>query len=477
METDIFELEKIARQLEPGETDRKKQIQSVYSYVDNFLAHLPEMPAYREGSPQKLMGLDIPDNGRELSTLLDLLKMEMDRIGINAASGKHLGYIPGGGIWTSALGDFIAASTNRYAGVAYASPPAVAIENKLIAWLCELVGYPATAHGNLSSGGSISNLIAIQAARDAKNIRAANMHKCCVYFTGQVHHCVHKAFHTTGLYEAQLRSIPMNEKYQMDTAALEVQMESDVSDGLIPTLVIATAGTTDTGAVDPLNEIADICEKYDAWFHVDAAYGGFFMLLPEMHTGFKGIQRSDSVVMDPHKTLFLPYGSGVVLVRNRNSLFESNARKAAYMKDTYGMEDVSPADTGPELSKHFRGLRMWLPLQLHGIEPFRANLREKLWLCTYFREKIGTLGFQTGPEPDLSVTIFRFSDDPENNLTQRLMDELHGKGTYFFSSTIIDGKMWIRCAIASFRTHKNEIDEALEMIRLCSEALVRKDFN
>ncbi len=470
---DILELEKIARQLEPGENGRKELIQSVYSYIDNFLKNLPGLPAYREGYPKNLIGLDIPEEGSDLSALLELLRMEMDRIGINAASGKHLGYIPGGGIWTSALGDFIAASTNRYAGVAYASPPAVAVENKLIGWLCDLVGYPANAHGNLSSGGSISNLIAIQAARDAKKIRAVNMHQCCVYFTGQVHHCVHKAFHTTGLYEAQLRSIPMNEKYQMDTGELVKQMKADVAEGLIPTLVIATAGTTDTGAIDPLDEIADLCEKYGAWFHVDAAYGGFFMLLEEMHPRFKGIERSDSVVMDPHKTLFLPYGSGVVLVRNREALFESNARKAAYMKDTYGMEDVSPADTGPELSKHFRGMRMWLPLQLHGLQPFRANLREKRWLCTYFRDQVNSLGFQTGPEPDLSVTIFRFKNDPENVRTQALMDELHRQGTYFFSSTLIDRAMWIRCAIASFRTHKDEIDGALEMIRVCSEQFLQ----
>ncbi len=468
MNTELSDIEKVARQLEPGEKSRQELITKIVGYINEFLTSLPEMPAYQQGIPERILNLEVGEKGKSLDSLLSVLEKELETIGINAASGRHLGYIPGGGIWTAALADFIAASTNRYAGVAYASPPAVAIENKMIQWMSELVGYPDTAHGNLSSGGSVSNQIAIQAARDARNIGAANVRQSTIYFTPQVHHCVHKAFHTTGLHEAVHRQIPMTDEYRMDTDALAEQLKRDTEEGLVPVMVIATAGTTDTGAIDPLDRIADLCQQYEAWFHVDAAYGGFFMLSGQLAPRFRGIERSDSLVMDPHKTLFLPYGSGVVLVRDRRHLFASNQRKAAYMKDTYGIEDISPADTGPELSKHFRGLRMWLPLHYHGLEPFRANLTEKHLLCLHFRERMQEHGFEVGPVPDLSVTIFRLKDDPENKKTQALVDSLHEKGTYFFSSTLINGVLWIRCAIASFRTHQKEVEEAVSLIVECS---------
>lgn len=469
MESD--KLEKLGSTLEPDRHTLHEYISKTIAYLERFLEELPEKPAYHDRQPEAIPALEVTPDGRPYDRLLDILKEELENTGINAASGKHLGYIPGGGIVTSGLADLIAAVTNRYAGVAYASPAAVAIENKIIEWMAGLVGYPDTAHGNLSSGGSVSNQIAIQAARDACGIGAANVRQSTIYFTSQVHHCVHKAFHTTGLHEALHREIPVTEEFRMDVSALKEQMQKDVAEGLTPVMVIATAGTTDTGAIDPLDAIADLCREYGAWFHVDAAYGGFFILADELKPRFRGIERSDSVVMDPHKTLFLPYGSGVVLVRNRKQLLASNQRKAAYMKDAYGVEDISPADTGPELSKHFRGLRMWLPLQLHGTEPFRANLLEKHLLCLHFRERILSMGFEAGPEPDLSVTIFRYPDDPENMRTQALNEAMHRRGTYFFSSTTIADKLWIRCAIASFRTHRKEIDEALEVISECSSVV------
>jgi glutamate/tyrosine decarboxylase-like PLP-dependent enzyme len=144
------------------------------------------------------------------------------------------------------------------------------------------------------------------------------------------------------------------------------------------------------------------------------------------------------------------------------------------MKDAYGLEEIDPADTGPELTRHFRGMRMWLPLHLHGLAPFKANLEEKLLLCRYFHEQIGKMGFETGSYPDLSVAIFRIADDPDNDLNEQLIKALHEDGRVFFSSTVISGKRWIRCAVVSFRTHLNEIKLALSMIKEISDALSKK---
>lgn len=467
----LKQLEKIARQLEPTRSMRSDIFRKANSYINHFIETLPDSLGYKNGECTNLHKLNIEEQGKPLDFLLDILKEEVDAVGINSASGAHLGYIPGGGIWSSAVADMLAATSNRYAGIAYSSPGAVAIENQMIRWLSSIMGYPETAHGNLSSGGSIASQIAIQTARDAHNIHSKNVSEAVIYVTGQTHHSIHKAFYTTGLHEATIRKIPVNNYYQMDTEALQSQMERDSASGLTPFLVIATAGTTNTGAIDPLDDIAHLCRKYGTWFHVDAAYGGFFLLVDELTAKFKGIEQSDSVVMDPHKTLFIPYGLGIVLVKNKSALLNSFSSKAAYMKEAYASEDISPADCGPELSKHFRGLRMWLPLHLHGLEPFRANLEEKILLCRFFHQEIGKTGLQIGPDPELSISLFRYSGDENNVLTQKLLETLHADGSFFFSSTTIDDKLWIRCAVVSFRTHIREIKLALEMLRKAMDSV------
>ncbi|MEZ5042924.1 MAG: aminotransferase class V-fold PLP-dependent enzyme [Saprospiraceae bacterium] len=460
----IIALEKTARQLEPSQVERKTIWEQGMTYIEDFIETLPLKKAYQAADCPQLSNLVITEEAKPFEQLLAIVREEVDHAGINSASGGHLGYIPGGALWASAIGDLLVAATNRYAGIFFSCPGAVIMENQLIRWLCSLVGFPATAHGNLSSGGSIASLIAITTARDQHGIQAEKVRSAVIYFTQQMHHCLHKALHITGLGEAVFRIIPMNAQYQMDIYALENQLAMDVAAGLRPFMVIATAGTTDTGAMDELDAIASICEQYQAWFHVDAAYGGFFILVDELKEKFKGIERADSLVMDPHKGLFLPFGTGVALIKDGQALLAAHAHQAAYMVDAYGFEEINPADCGPELTKHFRGLRMWLPLHLHGLSVFRDCLAEKLLLCRYFHERIQEMGFETGPYPALSITLFRYPAEEVNAFNQRLLAALHRDGRFFFSSTLINGEVWIRCAVLNFRTHLQEIRLALEMI-------------
>jgi aromatic-L-amino-acid/L-tryptophan decarboxylase len=464
MMSQIEELEHIARGLEPPSETRSAITREAAAYIDQFIESLPTSRAYTKADCPILRSVSIGKSGKTFGSLLDIVRGEVDQAGINTSSGANFAYIQGGGVWTSSIGDMLAAATNRYAGVFFSSPGAVIIENQMIRWLSSVVGYPPGAHGNLSSGGSIANLIAVQTARDSCNVDSTNVRSHSIYFTQHMHHCLHKALHTTGLHEAVHRTIPMNSRHQMNTDALREMLAKDKTEGLRPLLVIATAGTTDTGAVDPLADIADLCARFGAWFHVDAAYGGFFNLLDEMKTTLGGIERSDSVVMDPHKSMFLPFGTGVVLIRNGEALRASTSHEAPYMQDTYGFDDISPADSGPELTKHFRGLRMWLPLHLHGTDAFKANLLEKVLLCRYFHEEIGKLGFETGPYPDLSITLFRFPANDRNAFNQELLRLIHADGRCFFSSTMIGGEFWIRCAVLSFRTHLAEVQLAIRMI-------------
>jgi glutamate/tyrosine decarboxylase-like PLP-dependent enzyme len=280
---------------------------------------------------------------------------------------------------------------------------------------------------------------------------------------------VDKAIRIAGLKEAVLRYVPLDDKFRMKAATLEKQIVFDKNSGLIPWIVIASAGTTDVGAVDPLDEVATICDKHNLWFHCDGAYGAFFILCDEGKNILRGMEYSDSLVMDPHKGLFLPYGTGAILVRDKMDLYNAFQYQASYLTDALNAgEEFSPADLSPELTKHFRGLRMWLPLKLAGVAPFRAALEEKILLARYFYAKIQEIpGFEVINEPDLSVVAYRYvpKRGDANEFNQRLLQEMQKDGRVFISATTLDGKYVLRVAIVVFRTHKETIDLALEMLK------------
>lgn len=469
--SELKELEKASSTLEIDETQRAMMVKEAADFADKFIADLDSGNGFYNGDTIDDL-LDIDNKKKPLSRLLEIYKQEVTDNGINAASGKHLGYIPGGGIFTAAIADFIAAITNPYAGVYYASPGAVTIENKVIDWLKTVFSFPKSAVGNLASGGSISTIIALTAARDKYRIKNERIKNSVVYLSSQVHHAAQKALRIIGLEDVIIRYIPLDQSHRMRAEALEVQVEKDKSKGLNPFLVVGTAGTTDTGAIDPLNDIAAIAQKYNLWFHVDAAYGGFFILTSHKAM-FKGIEKADSIIMDPHKGMFLPYGLGAVLIKDKQAVLQSNHYVANYMQDAED-EDLgkSPADLSPELSKHFRGLRLWLPLQIHGIEPFISCLEEKLLLIKYFRNKLDALGFKVGPEPDLSISYFWYPFEKDSNKkNKQLIDEIHKDGEIFLSSSIITDQFVIRIAILSFRTKMATIDKAVEMVVRCLEKI------
>jgi glutamate/tyrosine decarboxylase-like PLP-dependent enzyme len=465
----LHELEQIAKKLDPEGPVRQAWLTMINDYAETFLNEIEEIPVYKKESsyPASFYALEISDTPKPMEELLEVLDEVVDKTGINPAGPSHMGYVPGGGVYPTALGDFLAAVTNRYAGIFYANPGSVRMENWLLKWMASVMGYPQDSVGNITSGGSIANLIGIVAARDFHEVTPENVRKSVIYMTSQLHHCILKALRIAGLNFAIVRRIDMDHNYHMDVGHLRDQIHRDKNTGLLPFLIIASAGTTDVGAIDPLDEIADIAGVFDCWFHVDAAYGGFFMLLDKINSKFNGLERSDSLVIDPHKGLFLSYGTGVVLVKNKEAVMKSHFYRANYMQDAIGMEnEPNPADLSPELTKHFRGLRMWLSLQLFGLRPFKAALEEKILLCQYFYNKIQDLGFAVGPEPELSICIFRFlpkTKDP-NTVNQNLLEQIKADGTIFLSSTTLDNQFWLRICIMVFRTHKVHVDKLLHFL-------------
>ncbi|WP_299763336.1 aminotransferase class I/II-fold pyridoxal phosphate-dependent enzyme [uncultured Dokdonia sp.] len=464
----ILALENISKELEPTKKERNLLNQEVQSYANTFIETLKTKPAFSEGQVDSAK-LKMSANKQSLTTLLTSYASEVADQGIKPASGGHLGYIPGGGIYTAALADFLAAFTNEYAGMYFGSPGAVTIENELLDWMKSVFGFPKEAIGNLTSGGSIANLIALTAARDKHQVKNERIPKSVIYMSPQVHHCIHKAIRIIGMEDIQVRLLKLDTSSKIDSKTLSEAIEQDLQDGLHPFMIIASAGTTDTGAIDPLEEIGNIAKQHNLWYHIDGAYGGFFILCDEKKELFKGIEMADSLVIDPHKSLFIPYGLGAVLIKDKEAVFHSHHYTANYMQDAIMDMQINPADVSPELTKHFRGLRLWLPLQLHGLEPFVACLDEKLLLTTYFRNQLEIIGFKLGPEPDLSVSYFWYPVEgvDENTFNEKLMEFMHQDGSVFLSSTRIEDKFVIRMAILSFRTKITTIDNAIVMIKKC----------
>jgi len=477
----IRRLELEARPLDPSAEERALLRDKVVAYADTFMEGLAGRPVFvaSDGEDNSLYDYPISEGSTDTDEALDLLDRGVNRSGVTIGSAGHLAYIPGSNLYASALADYLAAVTNRYSGLYFASPGAVRMERVLLRWMADLLGYPATSAGDLTSGGSIANLIGIVTAREAHGLKARDFEKAVVYLSEQTHHAIDKALRIAGLKESVKRFVPLDGRHRMRAEALEKAIEGDVKAGLRPWLIAATAGTTDTGAVDPFDELADVAPQHGLWLHVDGAYGAPFALTGHGKQMLRGIERSDSVVLDPHKGLFLPFGSGAVLVREGGHILEAHHYDASYLqdKDTLASGDeVSPADLSPELTRPFRALRLWLPLKLAGVAPFRAALEEKLLLARHFHRRMRLEeGFEVGPPPDLSIVTFRYlpsRGDPDA-FNRRLIDAVQRDGRVFLSSTNIDGRFTLRAAILSLHTHLETIELAIEILREKAEMLER----
>lgn len=466
-------LERAQRALNPDKSARKLFRRAIVGSTERFLESLGTMRAFQGTDDQGIGLLEAPigATGIDIDDAVALLERDVVRPGANTASGGHLAYIPGSSLYLAALGDYFAAITNKYAGIFFSAPGAVRMEHMLLRWVADLVGYPAEAGGNLASGGSIANLTAITSARDAHGLRGADFPRAVVYLTTQAHHCIDKALRIAGMAETRVRYVPTDAGFRMRPDALAEAIADDRRLGFRPWLVIASAGTTDTGAVDPLGAIGEIAQREGCWFHVDAAYGGFFLLTASGRKTLAGIERSDSVVLDPHKSLFLPYGTGIVLVRDRQHLEAANAYHANYMQDAVrDASETSPADVSPELTKHFRALRMWLPLIVVGTAPFAAALEEKLLLAQYFQQELAVLGFEVGPAPALTIVTYRWAPasatlEQANAMNRDILEGSQRDGRVFLSSTMLDGRYTLRMVALSYRTHRRQIDIALRVLR------------
>jgi aromatic-L-amino-acid/L-tryptophan decarboxylase len=411
--------------------------------------------------------------GEEPGDLEDILERvrEVLATGVDNAAGGDLAYIPGSGLVTSALGDLIASVANRYTGLAGFSPAAVALELGVLRWLTALFGLPDRAQGVLLSGGSAANLSAIVAARELQ--APDQVHRATVYTGAHAHGSVRKAARIAGIPHAQIRVCGSSDGWRLDPREVEVRIKQDLDEGLLPVAIVGAAGTTNTGAIDPLPALADLAERYGVWFHVDAAYGGFFILTERGRARLRGIERADSITLDPHKSLFLPFGTGALLVAERNHLAAAFAEESDYLRDHSRDLDALPDFTSitPELTREWRGLRLWLPLHLHGEAAFRDALDDKLTLAEHaWRALDADPAFETLGSPDLSVVTFRVHGDDATQ--DALLARVHEDGRVRLSTTVIDGRVVLRLVTLSHRTTREVVDLAIELLKQAAQEVV-----
>jgi aromatic-L-amino-acid decarboxylase len=454
--------------LEPGAEQMRRMGQSAVELVIRFVGGLEGAPADSRGSGSRPRDGLLAPPGEDAADFDELLAVFNAAAGhaVETAGPRFAAYVPGGGLYASALAEFVARSLNRFTGVPDFAPELVAMESGVLRWLCNEFRLPDTSAGALTTGGSMATLSAVVAARFQR--LGEDFSRGTIYVTQHTHHCVAKAALIAGFPAGRIRKVPATEDLRMDVAKASLMINQDRHAGLKPFFLVGTAGTTDTGTVDPIADLAALAARENLWFHVDGAYGGFFQLTQRGQRVLSGIELADSVVLDPHKGLFLPYGTGTLLVRDSGTLYAAYADHGAdhaYLPDHDSDQELPDFGAlGPELTREFRGLRLWLPLHLYGVGAFRATLDEKLKLAADAYQVLCQNDKLEVPwAPDLSTVAFRLrgADDDAND---RLLEEINATGEAFLSKTSIQGRTILRLCILSHRTHSSHVEKMLEVI-------------
>jgi aromatic-L-amino-acid/L-tryptophan decarboxylase len=409
-----------------------------------------------------------PERGVALEPLLDSLFRDWIPRSFTTIGPGYFAFIPGGGVYPAALADFITNTTNRFTGIWQAAPALVQLEANALDWLRDWMGFPPDARGLFTTGGSMATFNAIVCARERH--LGAEIRRGVLYTSDQAHHSVLKSAKLAGVMPDRVRGIESDESYRLRLDVLRETIAADRAAGLTPFAVVSSAGTTNTGAVDPLDGIADLAVRERMWHHVDGAYGAFFHLCDELRTGIlRGLPRADSVTLDPHKGMFLPYGTGALLVRDGAALRAAHEATAAYLPAMPHPADFyDPSQHGPELSRGFPGLRVWLSVKLYGAAAFRAAVAEKRELALDAARRVAVLpGVVIDAPPDLSLFAFHLSwpgatRAEEDAATRALMDRTTRRGRVMLTGCTAHGRFLGRVCVLSFRTHQPEIDALIE---------------
>jgi aromatic-L-amino-acid/L-tryptophan decarboxylase len=450
-----------------------------------FLESVPHRPVTHNESPSQVrdaLGLTgpLPETGADPAALIDeTARLLFDHSLLNGHP-RFFGYITAPPAPIGILGDFLASAVNPNVGAWMLSPAATEIEGQTVRWIASLVGYPEDCGGLLVSGGNMANMVCFLAARAAKGGADVREHgvagaRLRAYASAETHTWIQKAADISGLGTASVRWIPTDASLRMDVAALRRQIEADRAAGDIPAIAVGTAGSVSTGAVDSLPEIASVCRQYGLWFHVDGAYGGFAAAVPEAPDDLRGLAQADSVAVDPHKWLYAPLEAGCALVRDADALRAAFAYHPPY----YHFEEraTNYVDYGPQNSRGFRALKVWLALRQVGAAGYRQMIGDDIRLSQAMADAVrrhAELEFVT---QSLSITTFRFvpldvrpaagKPDTENYLdalNREVLDRLQRGGEAFVSNAVIDGHYVLRACIVNFHTTRADVEAVPDIV-------------
>jgi aromatic-L-amino-acid decarboxylase len=429
----------------------------------SFDRYRPEEPPLDE-RVRALLRASLPRDPTPVHEALDDTARILDE-SIAQPRPRYFAFIGSSGLEIGTIADLLAHTYDI--NLAVDARAATEIETQSVRWAAAFVGYPETCAGAFTSGGTISNTSALAAAREfalpGSRFEGLEGHRVAVYCSQEVHYSITRAIEMLGIGSRNLRAIPLGPDRGLLPEALADAIDGDRARGVTPIAVVATAGTTLTGAVDPLDAIADVCEERGVWMHVDGAYG---LPAASVRPGlFRGIERAHSASVDAHKWLYLPKACGVVLVRSQADLMAAFAHEQGYLP--HQRHELHAVDITFEYSRPFRALKLWLAMRAHGAQAFRdaieRNLREAhlLWEAVEARD-----GFEALAEPRLSIVPFRhvrpgIRDVNEHN--QRLSDALQDDGRFWIASALIDGEVWLRPCFVNFRTTEEDVLDLLEV--------------
>ena len=452
--------------------------------ISDFLISLPNRPLTRAETPSQVRRLlnqrKLPEEGANAEQLLnDVATLLFDHSLFNGHP-KFWGYITASPAPIGILADLLAASINPNLGAWLLSPVASEIEHQSIRWIAEMVGFPTDCGGILVTGGNMANFVGFLAARHNFTTKEQiyDLRKLRLYASDETHTWIHKAVDMYGLGKESVSWVRTDNNQKIDLNALKQQIEQDIRDGFQPFMVIGTAGSVSTGVVDPLPEISKICKEYNLWFHVDGAYGAFAAVLPDASEDLKGLALADSVALDPHKWLYTPLEAGCALIREKTILRDTFSYHPPYYKfdEVKSEPAISFVDYGPQNSRGFRALKVWLSLCHAGRSGYIKMISDDINLASYLYDLVDKEPELEALTHNLSITTFRYApetpdkDENEresylNELNTEILTRLQEGGEAFVSNAVINGKYVLRACIVNFRTNKEDI-EALPKIIL-----------
>lgn len=415
----------------------------------------------------------IPEMGSNPEELLQFLNNHVFNQITHVDHPHFFAFVPGPNNYVGAVADFLASGFNVFPTAWIAGAGAEQIELTTIDWLKSMLGFQRTAGGLFVSGGSMANLTALTVAREVKLNN--DIENAVVYFSDQTHFSVDRALKILGFKQDQICQIETDEHFRLSVSSLKKQIKEDRMKGKRPFCVIANAGTTNCGTVDPLDELADLCQKEDVWLHADGAYGAPAILSEKGSALLQGIQRVDSLTLDPHKWLFQPYDVGCILIKNSQYLRKTFSMIPEYLDDMDN-DMINFGECGIELSRRFRALKVWLSLKVFGVMAFRQAIDHSMMLAEQVEEFLyDAKNWEVVTPAQLGIVTFRYipckssSLDTINQLNKKLVEEITHRGFAMLSTTTLKGKVVIRLCAINPRTTKEEILEIMDKIQELAE--------